>query len=326
MADTFEAGADPDATAKLGGGARRRCRRRQSGGYLGVKLTQTGAVLGNARLHGRPSSSPGAAATRAPNQFSFCVALYEGLHRKRPFAGNNVIEIMANVVGGTISEPPDGRARAGWIRKVLLRGLRVAPGERHESMTALLAALARDPAVRRRRWFTAAAAAAGGGDGSARTGSAPAARAVRGRPGRAASAWGPDRRAAIERASPPPATNAAPGVLRRRRTVRRLRRQLDRHVQGGVRGDARAWRAIGRRPRPAHGLPRRASVRGARRDGRARDRRRRCRRQCGGRREQPADARSLQRRRDVARRHPALRTIPRTRARVEALARRRWPR
>ena len=191
MADTFEAGSDPDATAKLGGGGAPAMLTSPSGGYLGVKLTQTGAVLGTP-AYMAPEQFAGASGDARTDQFSFCVALYEGVYRKRPFAGNNVIEIMANVVGGTISDPPDDARVPGWIRKVLLRGLRVAPGERHESMTALLAALARDPAVRRRRWFTAAAGLAllAGATGGAYRVSAGQHAMCAGGPARAAAAWG----------------------------------------------------------------------------------------------------------------------------------------
>jgi tetratricopeptide (TPR) repeat protein len=202
MADTFEAGADPDATAKLGaGGGAAAMLTSPSGGYLKVKLTQTGAVLGTP-AYMAPEQFAGANSDARTDQFSFCVALYEGLYGKRPFDGNNVIEIMANVVGGTVSDPPADARVPGWIRKVLLRGLRVAPGERHESMIALLAALARDPAVRRRRWFTAAAGLAllAGATGAAYRVSAGQHAICAGGPERAATAWGPERRAAIARA------------------------------------------------------------------------------------------------------------------------------
>ena len=72
-------------------------------------------------------------------------------------------------------------------------------------------------------------------------------------------------------------------------------------------------------------MPRRAAVRGARRDGRAGDRRRRRRRQRGQRRQQPADARSLQRTSRCCARSSALRTI-RARARRSPPCAKRWPR
>ena len=201
MADTFEPDADPDATARLGDdGARARVTTGATD-YLSVKLTQTGALLGTP-AYMAPGQFAGANGDARTDQFSFCVALYEGLYRRRPFGGKNVVELMANVVGGTVREPPDDARVPGWIRKVLLRGLRVAPSERHESMTVLLAALGRDPAVQRRRWLAAAAGVLliAGATGGAYRASAGQHAMCAGGPERAATAWGPARRAAIERA------------------------------------------------------------------------------------------------------------------------------
>jgi tetratricopeptide (TPR) repeat protein len=55
------------------------------------------------------------------------------------------------VLAGKVSEPPRGRSVPAWLRRAVLRGLAPAPADRYPSMDALLAALARDPAVTRRR-------------------------------------------------------------------------------------------------------------------------------------------------------------------------------
>ena len=52
---------------------------------------------------------------------------------------------------------PQGAKVPSWIRKVLLRGLRVKPDERFPSMHDLLAALTRDPNVTRRKVVASAA-------------------------------------------------------------------------------------------------------------------------------------------------------------------------
>jgi len=82
--------------------------------------------------------------------FAFCVSLYEGLYRERPFAGHGVALATA-VVGGHVREAPRGSKVPQRLRRVLLRGLRVEVGERWQDMDALLAALADDPAQRWRR-------------------------------------------------------------------------------------------------------------------------------------------------------------------------------
>ena len=200
IADTLNAGADPDATAKLapGGGAAPAPR---ASGFLHLKLTQTGAILGTP-AYMAPEQFAGESSDARTDQFSFSVALWEALYGRRPFGGGNVVELMANVVSGALREPPADTRVPGWIRKILLRGLQVDPAQRYPSMAALLADLGRDPAVRRNRWLGAAAivlllaaTAAGakrmGGNGRDVCASGP---------GRAAAAWGPERRRAVEHA------------------------------------------------------------------------------------------------------------------------------
>ncbi len=204
LADTFDADVDPDATAKLGGGAgggTGDAVASASGGYLRLKLTQTGAMLGTP-AYMAPEQFAGTGGDARSDQFSFCVALYEGVYGRRPFAGDNALALMSNVVAGTVTEPPADARVPSWIRRILLRGLSTDPKQRFGSMTELLAALGHDPAVRRRRWLTAATAAlfvAGGAAGMHRF-SAGQRAVCAGGPGRAVAVWGPERRSAIERA------------------------------------------------------------------------------------------------------------------------------
>src|SRR6185436_18137187 len=136
------------------------------------------------------------------DQFAFSVALYEGLYGQRPFEGGNVLAVMANVVSGTIVEPPADARVPTWIRKILLRGLATKPADRFPSMADALAALAKDPAVRRWRFATAAlviAAATGTAVGAIRLSAGQRAYCAGG-PARTAAVWGPAQRSAIERA------------------------------------------------------------------------------------------------------------------------------
>ena len=87
----------------------------------------------------------------ASDQFSFCVALYEGLHGERPFRGRTVASLRRNIARGPPRRPPSRIPRA--LHDVVARGLAEDPADRFESMTALVHALGRStgrrPVMRR---------------------------------------------------------------------------------------------------------------------------------------------------------------------------------
>jgi eukaryotic-like serine/threonine-protein kinase len=121
------------------------------------RLTQAGAVMGTPRYMAAEQHRGDAVDART-DQFSFCVALHEALYREHPFAGNTVPQIAFNVLQGHVREPSrDAPAVPAWIRRVVLRGLSVDPADRWPDMPTLLAALGRDPTVRRWRLATAVA-------------------------------------------------------------------------------------------------------------------------------------------------------------------------
>jgi eukaryotic-like serine/threonine-protein kinase len=123
-----------------------------------VNLTQTGALLGTP-AYMPPELFLGQPGDARSDQFSFAVALYEALYGERPFVGPTMAALSASVLAGAVRPPPESTRVPGWVRRVVMRGLRRDPAQRWPSMTAMLEALARDPRARWRRWAAAATAA-----------------------------------------------------------------------------------------------------------------------------------------------------------------------
>ena len=93
----------------------------------------------HAGVHGARSSSGASARRPRSDQFSFCVALYEALYRRRPFAGDTVAELAGAIDCGARFEAGPPRSLVAILR----RGLAVNPATRFPSMDALLRALGR---------------------------------------------------------------------------------------------------------------------------------------------------------------------------------------
>jgi serine/threonine protein kinase len=115
-----------------------------------TQLTRTGAMMGTP-AYMAPEQFLGTATDARTDQFSFCIALYEALYGERPFGGNSMFQLTANVVQGNVKEAPEGAKVPPWVRRILLRGLRPHADERFPSMKALLDALEKNPAVAWRR-------------------------------------------------------------------------------------------------------------------------------------------------------------------------------
>jgi tetratricopeptide (TPR) repeat protein len=112
---------------------------------VGSHLTHTGALIGTP-AYMSPEQLAGGEATSRSDVFSFCVALYEALYQERPFAGDSMAEVRQAIAAERVRAPTEGARIPGWLRRVLLRGLRASPDERFAGMDPLLAALGRDPA------------------------------------------------------------------------------------------------------------------------------------------------------------------------------------
>jgi tetratricopeptide (TPR) repeat protein len=101
----------------------------------------------------------------AADQFSFCVALFEGLYRARPFRGQDIFSVRRAILEGSISPPPPSDVPA-WLQRAVLRGLAPQPGDRFASMRELMDAMTRDLRTRRRYGLVIALAACLVGGGS----------------------------------------------------------------------------------------------------------------------------------------------------------------
>ena len=126
---------------------------------LEVPLTRVGTMMGTPGYMA-PEQCRGEPVDARGDQFSFCASLYEALYGQRAFPGSSPDEVIDSVLSGEVREPPADTKVPGWLRRILLRGLRVDKEERWPTMDALLHALCADPAQQRRRWLAAAAAVA----------------------------------------------------------------------------------------------------------------------------------------------------------------------
>ncbi len=123
-----------------------------SDALLAAPLTMTGTVVGTPAFMS-PEQHAGSELDARSDQFSFCVALFEGLYRARPFAGETLGELRAAVITGCVIDPPANTPAPRWLLPILKRGLATRPEDRFPDLPSLLAALDRDPRRTRRKWL-----------------------------------------------------------------------------------------------------------------------------------------------------------------------------
>ena len=153
-------GGDPiedEATAELRASSAPRI---TGGRSLEQSMTAAGTVMGTP-AYMSPEQHLGVPAAAASDQFSFCVALWEALYGERPFAGNNLTVLSANVLQGKLRPIPSDTAVPSWVHEAIVTGLAVDDDKRHRDMKTLLARLQTDPGARRRRGLWLAAGALG---------------------------------------------------------------------------------------------------------------------------------------------------------------------
>ncbi|MFP2913550.1 serine/threonine-protein kinase, partial [Pyxidicoccus sp. 3LFB2] len=93
-------------------------------------LTRTGSLLGTPGYMA-PEQWDGQEVDARGDQFSFCVALHEALYGVRPFARGTPPDFTQ------LQPIPAQTPVPAWVRRVVLRGLSVAPEARFTSMDAL---------------------------------------------------------------------------------------------------------------------------------------------------------------------------------------------
>jgi formylglycine-generating enzyme required for sulfatase activity len=140
-----DTGDSQDGTATL---------REGSGRHALATVTKAGTWVGTP-AYMAPEQFLGERGDQKSDQFSFCVALYEALYGERPFAGDDMLSISVNVTTEQLRPLPKDRGVPTWIRRVILRGLKVEPAARWDSMAALIAALSSDPAAKLRNRLVA---------------------------------------------------------------------------------------------------------------------------------------------------------------------------
>ena len=169
-----------------------------SGRGVELTVTRVGALVGTPAYMSPEQHEHGDVDARS-DQFSFCVAVWEALYGRRPYAGETVAEVLASIRGGELRGAAGSRVPA-WVRRVLERGLVHEPSLRWPTMDALLAELGRDPVRTRRRWLAAAAAVVGvaGASYGVAAYRIAEARVCSGAAEELAAVWGPEPRAAVE--------------------------------------------------------------------------------------------------------------------------------
>jgi tetratricopeptide (TPR) repeat protein/predicted Ser/Thr protein kinase len=164
-------------------------------------LTVTGALVGTP-IYMAPEQLLGTHVDARADVYSFCTALYEALYGARPYSAKSVEELRKEVHAGHVREPEGGVRVPSWLKRIVMRGLRVAPDDRHPSMRALLDELGKDPSARWRRAgaFAAVAVVVASLALVQREVTRSQLRVCRGGEQMIGGVWDPSRRAEVERA------------------------------------------------------------------------------------------------------------------------------
>jgi serine/threonine protein kinase len=88
-----------------------------------------------------PEQHLGERADARSDQFGFCVALYQAIYRALPFPAEDLRALSLAIVTGKYTPPPPVPGVPERLRRLVLRGLSVAPDDRYADLDALLTEL-----------------------------------------------------------------------------------------------------------------------------------------------------------------------------------------
>jgi tetratricopeptide (TPR) repeat protein/predicted Ser/Thr protein kinase len=86
------------------------------------------------------------------DQWAFCVTCYEALSGRRPFRGDTLEQLVADICERPVAPPPVSSRVPAALARALVRGLAKSPHDRWPSLDALLDVLEAELAPPRRRW------------------------------------------------------------------------------------------------------------------------------------------------------------------------------
>lgn len=165
---------------------------------LSTILTMPGMLLGTP-AYMAPEQLRGEVADAYSDQFSFCVAMYEGLYGHRPHQGKRLDQLLMAIERDGVAPIPSDTPVPATIHAALVRGLSVEPADRWPSMAHLLEALVHTPPRRGRQWMLTAAAAASVAGGAWWMGAPDEAEPCADASALLSGVWDEQRRAEVER-------------------------------------------------------------------------------------------------------------------------------
>ena len=116
----------------------------------GETVTESGEVVGTP-AYMSPEQLRGDPVDARSDQYAFCVALFEGLYGRRPFAHKDP-RLLLDAKEEAAFEPEAAAQVPNWLYRVVHRGLAPRADDRYASMEELLHALSYDPWQARMRF------------------------------------------------------------------------------------------------------------------------------------------------------------------------------